>query len=159
MPVGIDEREPGRDKAHVVPDPRLLQKARLVGAVAEGTGQVLYQDAIDFPAIDVFQQLPEAGALVLARPADAVVNIDFMELQVLMAGNVIEQPPALIGDAVALVVPVFAGKPQVDSRRPFRRRFQILFFRISPGHNASPLPRAAARPNTRPAVQGSPCAR
>lgn len=99
MPVGIDEREPGRDKAHVVPDPRLLQKTCLVGAVAEGTGQVLYQDAIDFPAIDVFQQLPEAGALVLARPADAVVNIDFTELQVLMAGNVIEQPPALVGDA------------------------------------------------------------
>ena len=64
-----------RDEAGVVEGDELLQKAPLIRAVAESPGQVLYDDAVDPPALHVLDHPLKVLPLQVGCAAGPVVDI------------------------------------------------------------------------------------
>ena len=90
-----------------------LQVAPHLDVIPPEAGQVLDQDAVDLPRLEVRLQPPEGGAVKIG-PGVAVVLVEVHQMQLRVGLYVLLQQLALVGDAVALrLVAVLPGEAQI----------------------------------------------
>ena len=151
---GVDPGMVQGDEPGVVEGDELLQKTPLVGAVAEGPGEILHHDAVDPPPLQVPHHALEVPPLQVGRAAGPVIDVRIHDLigpGLEKTRYLILQDLILMDDRLRNVVPIVPGEPDVlpDPPDGLLRRRPGLSPLSDPPHGGEPPPPHARRARRR----------
>ena len=113
-----------RDEAHVMTGKPVIQIVALVAVIAEGAGEVFYDNTVDAAPFNVGQHPLKILPLVIRCAGNPIIHIlvnNNVLVAVVEAGDMFLNDFSLIGYALALVKAsrVLLGKPDVNCNPPY----------------------------------------